>query len=99
MGRGGSRGSLCNRLLTYYLLTYLLTKGPGSVVVDGTNVGCASRYDDTDSPKAAVALGYTDASSYSCKLEPLQGASNYLVSIAIVSTRASSSRCKALLTT
>ena len=85
------------RLLTY-LLTYL-TKGPGSFVVDGTNVGCASRYDDTDGPKAAVALGYTDASSYSCKLEPLQGASNYLVSIAIVSTRASSSRCKALLTT
>ena len=42
-------------------------------MVDGTTVGCASRYDDTDSPKAAVALGYTDASSYSCKLEPLQG--------------------------
>ena len=73
----------------------MLTKGPGSVVVDGTNVGCASRYDDTDSPKAAVTLGYTDASSYSCKLEPLQGAYNYLVSIAIVSTRASSRRCKA----
>ena len=42
-------------------------------MVDGTTVGCASRYDDTDSPKAAVALGYTDASPYSCKLEPLQG--------------------------
>ena len=51
-----------------------LTKGPGSIKGDGTYVGCASRYDDTDSPSAAVALGYTDSSSYSCKVEALKGA-------------------------
>ena len=51
-----------------------LTKGPGSIKGDGTYVGCASRYDDTDSPSAAVALGHTDSSSYSCKVEALKGA-------------------------
>ena len=50
-----------------------LTNGPGSIKRDGTYVGCASRYDDTDSPSAAVALGYTDSSSYSCKVEALKG--------------------------
>ena len=50
-----------------------LTNGPGSIKRDGTYVGCASRYDDTDSPSAAVALGYTDTSSYSCKVEALKG--------------------------
>ena len=50
-----------------------LTKGPGSIKGDGTYVGCASRYDDTDSPSAAVALGHTDSSSYSCKVEALKG--------------------------
>ena len=31
-----------------------LTNGPGSIKRDGTYVGCASRYDDTDSPSAAA---------------------------------------------
>ena len=52
-----------------------LTKGPASIEGDGTNVGCASRYDDTDSPSTVVALGYTDSTSYSCKVEALKGAS------------------------